>query len=93
MVTVVYDRIEWVQHSTAKPQMSKMLPVLGMRDSKLLCNKEWFSACVEGGNIMGILEQITSIALLINKVLEIDCNWLYLSVLCPVNNDTDHISS
>ena len=48
--------------------MSMMLPDLGMRDSKVLCNKESFSACVEGSKIMGILEQMTSIALLINKV-------------------------
>jgi len=40
MVTAVYERIEWVQRSTAKPQTSKMLPDLGMRDSKVLRNKE-----------------------------------------------------
>jgi hypothetical protein len=28
------------KHSTAKPQKSKMLPNLGMRGSKALCNKE-----------------------------------------------------
>ena len=45
-----------------------MLPDLVMRDSKLLCNKERFCACIEGNNIVGILEQLTNTALLINKV-------------------------
>jgi hypothetical protein len=65
-----------------------MLPNLGMRGSKALCNKEWFSACIQGNNVMGILEQQINIALIINIVFKRDCNWLYWSVLCLMNIDT-----